>query len=247
MINLCDHFGVTVDDLDERSYLLLPEHLFSAEVFPTLPEEGMSVTFDRATALAREELTFLSADHPMVMSAMDSLLASDRGNAGFFRFEGAGEQLFMVEIVCVLECVAPGELHADRFMPPQPIRQIVDQKGRNRTGDFSIEKIRSNGRPGPTEWLRSKAGALRATVPKLLDAAEKSWADIAENVRHRAKNDMKDHFDAEIRRLDTLQEMEHPVRDSEIEAAKAHRELLADHIDHSRLRIDSVRLLLALK
>ena len=247
MINLCDHFGVTVDDLDERSYLLLPEHLFSAEVFPTLPEEGMSVTFDRATALAREELTFLSADHPMVMSAMDSLLASDRGNAGFFRFEGAGEQLFMVEIVCMLECVAPGELHADRFMPPQPIRQIVDQKGRNRTGDFSIEKIRSNGRPGPTEWLRSKAGALRATVPKLLDAAENSCADIAENVRHRAKNDMKDYFDAEIRRLETLQEMVHPVRDSEIEAAKAHRELLADHIDNSRLRIDSVRLLLALK
>ncbi|NNE92117.1 MAG: DEAD/DEAH box helicase family protein, partial [Verrucomicrobiales bacterium] len=247
MLGLCDHFGVTVTDLDARTYLFSPDNLFSAESFPGLPDEGLSVTFDREMALTREDITFLSADHPMVISAMDSLVASDRGNAAFFRFEGAGEQLLMVEIVCVLECVAPERLHAERFLPPHPIRQIVDQKGRNRTADFSIERIRSGGRPGHSDWLRSKATALKATVPGLLDAAEKACADIADVVRHRAGNDMKDHLDTEIRRLDSLKEMNHPVRDSEIEAAHEEREELKKAIGDARLRVDSVRLILALK
>ena len=106
--------------------MLLPEQLFSAAAFPGLPVAGMSVTVDRDTALTREEITFMTADHPMVISAIDSFLSTDHGNSAFFRLEKAGEQLLMVESVSLLECVAPDYLHADRFLPAKPIRQIVD-------------------------------------------------------------------------------------------------------------------------
>ena len=45
--------------------------------FPGLKEEGVTVTFDRQLALAREELEFLTWDHPMIRQGID-LIASRR-------------------------------------------------------------------------------------------------------------------------------------------------------------------------
>lgn len=246
MLKLCDHFGVTVEDLDERSYLLSPEHLFSAETFPGLPEDGVTITFDREEALTREEMVFLTPDHPMVIGAIDSLLSSDHGNAAFFKLENAGEQLLMIEAVSILECVAPEKYHPERFLSPQPIRALIDQKGRNRSGDFPIDRIRSDGRPGPSSFLREKSRALKATIPPLLKIAENACEDTANELRKEAVAKMEEVLTAEIERLEKLKEMGHPVRDTEIELAKDERTALKDYLIDSRLRVDSVRLILAL-
>ncbi|MEM7601379.1 MAG: helicase-related protein, partial [Verrucomicrobiota bacterium] len=246
MLKLFDHFGVTVEDLEERCYLLLPEHLFSAEAFPGLPEEGLSVTFSREVALKREEITFLSADHPMVISAMDSFLSKDHGNSAFFRLEKAGEQLLMVETVSILECIAPAHLHVDRFLPSKPIRQIVDQKGRNRTEDFPIERIRNDGRPGPSTFLRDKSKALKGAVPPIMEVAANESEDIADEYRREAVETMSEQYDAEIERLKRLKEMGHPVRDAEIEMAETEKKELKKYLEDTPLKVDSVRLILAM-
>ncbi|MEX2577434.1 MAG: helicase-related protein [Verrucomicrobiales bacterium] len=246
MLKLFDHFGVTVEDLDERSYVLKPEHLFSADAFPGLPEEGLSVTFDRKTALAREDIAFLTADHPMVTSAIDSLLSKDHGNSAFFRLDNGGEQLLMVETVSVLECVAPDHLHADRFLPSKPIRCIIDQKGRDRTEDFSVERIRKDGRPGPSTFLREKSKALRGAVPPLLEVAEKASEDQADELRKAAIRKMNEQVGGEIERLTRLREMGHPVRKSEVDLAVVERAQLEKYLSDTPLRVDSVRLILAM-
>lgn len=246
MLKLFDHSGVTVEDLDDRSYVLLPEHLFSAEAFPGLPEEGLSVTFSREVALTREDITFLSADHPMVISAIDSFLSKDHGNSAFFRLEKAGEQLLMVETVSVLECIAPEYLHADRFLPARPIRQIIDQKGRDRTEDFPIERIRKDGRPGPSTFLREKSKALKGAVPPLLEVSSNQAEDIADEYRAEAIETMSELYDQEIERLARLKEMGHPVRDAEIEMAKEEKEQLKKYLLDAPLKMDSVRLILAM-
>ena len=246
MLKLLDHFGVTVEDLDERSYVLLPEHLFSAEAFPGIPEDGISVTFSREVALTREDITFLSHDHPMVISAIDSFLSKDHGNSGFFRLEKAGEQLLMVETVSVLECIAPAHLHANRFLPARPIRQIIDQKGRDRTEDFTIERIRKDGRPGPSTFLREKSTALKGAVPPLLEVAENKGEDIADEYRAEAIEKMSELYDGEIDRLVRLREMGHPVREEEIELAREEKEQLKKYLGDTPLKMDSVRLILAM-
>jgi ATP-dependent helicase HepA len=246
MLKLLDHFGVTVEDLDDRSFVLIPEHLFSAEAFPGLPEDGMSVTFSREVALTREEITFLSEDHPMVISAIESFLSKDHGNSAFFRLENAGEQLLMVEAVSVLECIAPDALHADRFLPAKPIRQIIDQKGRNRTDDFTVERIRKDGRPGPSTFLREKSKALKGAVPPLLELANQQSEDLADEYRAEAVQNMTEQYDLEIERLRRLRDMGHPVRESEIAGAEEEKAQLKKYLTDTPLRVDSVRLILAM-
>ena len=47
--------------------------------FPGLKEEGVTVTFDRQLALAREELEFLTWDHPMIRQGIDLIVSGDIG------------------------------------------------------------------------------------------------------------------------------------------------------------------------
>ena len=54
--------------------------MFSEDAFAGLPPEGTTVTFDRARALEREEITFLTWDHPMVLGALELLLGGESGN-----------------------------------------------------------------------------------------------------------------------------------------------------------------------
>lgn len=246
LLRLFDHYGVTVEDLRDREYLLKPEHLFSAEVFPGLPAEGLSITFDRTRALAREELAFLTWDHPMVVASNEMFLASERGNAAFVHVAGAPKQALLLEVVCVLECVAPERLHADRFLPPQPVRVLVDHEGRDRT-DSPEGNLLGKGKavPGPADWLRKKAAPLRAMVPKILTAAVGIAEDKADILREAAAKAMRERLDAELVRLEKLRALKHPVPESEIAALVAERADLEKHLIEARVRVDSVRLVLA--
>lgn len=246
LLRLLDHYGVTVEDLRDREYLLKPEHLFSADAFPGLPAEGLSVTFDRERALAREELAFLTWDHPMVAASTEMFLASERGNAAFVHVAGAPKQALLLEVVCVLECVAPERLHADRFLPPQPVRVLVDHEGRDRMGSPEGNLLgKGKAVPGPADWLRKKAAPLRAMVPKILAAAVAIAGRQAEGLREAAAKDMRERLDAELERLARLREMKHPVPESEIAALAAERAELEKFLLDAPLRVDSVRLVLA--
>ena len=244
MLRLFDHFGVTVEDLDERCYMITPEHLFSPEAFPGLPEEGLSLTFDRNIALAREDIVLFTWDHPMVASAIDALLASERGNAAFARIEAAPEQALLLDIVCVLECVAPEKLHVDRFLPSQPVRALVDHELRDRSKVFVPEMIRRS-KAGPSDWLQKKSRALKGTLPKMIEAAQTLAEESATEVRSTAVAEMEKHFDGEIQRLQKLRDMGHPVREAEITMATDEREALKKHLEQAVLRMDSVRMILA--
>jgi len=70
-LNLFDIIGVEQDDLGENSIVITPTGTMLVPDFPGLKEEGVTVTFDRQLALAREELEFLTWDHPMIRQGID--------------------------------------------------------------------------------------------------------------------------------------------------------------------------------
>ena len=63
VLRLFEQFGVESDDQGRRAYLLDPEYL-STDGFPGLKDGPQLITFDRATALVREDLPFLGTGSP---------------------------------------------------------------------------------------------------------------------------------------------------------------------------------------
>ena len=121
-------------------------------------------TFDRATALAREELPLLRLDHPLVTGALDLLLESEQGNAALLIDAALPPRTTLLECVFVLECVADKKLDVRRFLPPLPLRVVVDNR-LNPRNDFeaSAESLaRAKEQP-----VASRSADLRITKSSL--------------------------------------------------------------------------------
>ncbi|MGR8947260.1 MAG: RNA polymerase-associated protein RapA, partial [Gammaproteobacteria bacterium] len=81
MERVFDFFGVDQQASSPSSIVIHPGEQMLSESFPGLPEGGITATFDRVEALNREDMHFLTWEHPMVMGAVDMMLNGEFGNA----------------------------------------------------------------------------------------------------------------------------------------------------------------------
>jgi len=239
MLRLFDHYGVHVEELAARTFLAVPAAL-KTEVFPELPEAGITLTSNRQKALRREDIGFLTWDHPIVTGAIDLLLGSGEGNSSFATWEGAKQAIFL-ETIFVIEPVAPQSLHLDRFLPATPLRIVVDTTGKNVSADVlptaadlkagSIFPLLDNG--------RIKAKVLPAMLTKSrVHAEERSGLLVAQ-----AQQKMQATLGGEIERLRDLQKVNDHIRDEEILLLQSQLEELTTRMAEAPLRLDAVRLI----
>jgi ATP-dependent helicase HepA len=240
-IQLMDHFGLHVEEHGNRSYVLMPAHL-TTDKFPSLPDEGLLASFDRTRALSRENMAFLTQDHPLVRGALDLLLGEESGNSSFGIWRKAGSEGLLIETHFVADCIAPANLHVDRFLSAAAIRIVVDHKNTDRSQDeaYTAAKIEKG---SPTRLLEN-AGIKRKIFPAMLAKSRKLAEAEMRRLTAEAITTMKTQLQAEVDRLEDLRQINDHVRPEEIEACKAQMLQLEEAIGSARLRLDAVRLVL---
>ena len=239
-IRMLDHFGVHVEELGSRGHLLLPGHLLT-DAFPALPPEGMSVTFDRARALSREDLGFMGPDHPLVRGALDLLLGLESGNSAFGIWKDSGSEGIMLEICAVAECIAPAALHADRFLPATPIRVVVDHALADHTEDESVANATLE--KGDIFKLLDRGAVKKKLLPAMLEKAQALAEVRMQNIVAAASAGMESQLQGEIERLEDLREINDHVRPEEIAAVRQQKTDLQSALASARLRLDALRLI----
>ena len=245
MNRIFDHFGVTVEDIDKRTFHLSPGQLFT-DSFPGLPDEGTVVTCDRARALGREDVGFLTWDHPMVRGSIDLMLSSEKGNSSIVVWKDTSidSPPILIEAIYVLESVAPSRLHVDRFLPPTPVRIVVDMQGENATDDFPHPLINKHCGDEETFRLKQNPELLKALVPEMLKSARALAREQKSELLQSAMQEAHASLDGEAERLKELRKVNPSVREEEIKIAE---NVIADvtrHIAKAHLRLDAVRLIL---
>lgn len=245
MNRVFDHFGVTVKDLDARTVFLSPGQLFT-DSFPGLPEEGMSATYDRKRALGREDIGFLTWDHPMVRGSIDLVLSTEKGNSSMVIWSKAPEKAppILIEAVYILESVAPAKLHVDRFLPPTPVRVLVDMQGENYSDTFSNALINRQTRDEEAFRLKQNPELLRSLVPEMLKSAMTYAGSQKSSLLESAIANAHARLDGEATRLKELRKLNPNVQPQEIEIAETVVKDVIRHIAKAHLRLDSVRLII---
>ena len=245
MHQLFDFFGVTVEKLEHQRYFVKPEHLYT-ESFPSLPEEGIQLSFNRQASLSREDLTFLTWDHPMVRGAIDLMLGGEFGNASIVRTKIFEKSLpvLLFECIYVLESVAPLKFHVDRFLPPCPIRTIVDSAGKSVAKKLSTESLNNITINEEAFRLDQSPELLRSLIPNLLDssrdlASKRQLAILAE-----ARDKAESSLGGELKRLLELKKVNANITNKEVSIAKKELTAVLEYIEDSDIRLDSVRLVI---
>ena len=239
--DLLEHFGIEIKELEEGDLFLDPSHAFVDE-FSGIPPGGTLATFDRARALAREDIPFVTRDHPLVQDALDLILDSPQGTASFALMPATKPGLYL-ETVFVIEPVADSRWRVDLFLPPAPIRVVVDIAGRDRTAERPSGSLGDNTPEHALlrflEQPHFNADLLATLVESATASAESSATRLRQDATQRANTVLQ----SEHRRLVDLRRINDHVRAEEITLAEERIRRTTEAIANARLRLDSVRLI----
>ena len=241
MIAVFDHYSVHVEEIGPRTYRLGSAGVF-AESFPGLPAAGFTVTGLRRQALSREEIQFLTWDHPLVTGALDLLLGSEQGNSAFARWLDAKVSGLYLEAIYVLECIAPSELHVDRFLPPTPLRVLVDHRGNDLGGVILPAQLARSLKKGDIHPLLVRPELREDLLPELLGGAQEIARGQVPAIVAQARREMTVQLQHEITRLKELRKVNRSVRPEEIELLVEQQTVIERHLAGARLRLDAIRL-----
>jgi ATP-dependent helicase HepA len=242
LLDVFDHFGVHIEELAPHTWQLNPQGI-TTDSFPAMPAEGMIATCDRRRALGREDVTFLTWDHPLVTGAMELLLGAETGNCAFAVLPTATDRTMLLELIFVLEAIAAPHLHADRFLPPTPVRLVISHKLVDVTEAFRDTTWEQKLKPGPPYKLIENAGIARRTLPAMFQKATSLAENKAAALRQSARDEMNHLLGHEVQRLQTLAQVNDHVRPQEIQMAQRQQAELASVLEQARLRLDAVRLI----
>jgi len=237
------HFDVEVEDLAARTYFLQPTSEITG-VFPSISPEGIGVTFDRKRALSREDMSFLSWDHPMTTASIDMVLSSGTGSASFGVLRGSNRPGMLLEILFVLETTGEQSIYVDRFLPNTPLRIVVDHTGKDLTDSYPVETFDKKVTAGSIDPLLDNERVVETLLPDMISAAKSIAAAHRKEEIARGMLRMNLTLNHEIERLFILQKKNKNIRPEEIQIAVGEQGTLATLIQHAQLRMDAIQLIL---
>lgn len=237
-----DHFGVKYQDLSQHiSHIRAGD--MKADAFPGFDDKGMRITFHRRIALSREDLHFLSWDHPMVTGSIELMLGTEEGNCAIAEWRTTEEEMFFIEAYFVSECVAPGHLVIDRFFPPLPIRVVINDILEDYTEHMSrdllqrnLKDLKVNEVSDDPDFTKYRLGEMLAECQDIAEKRSKEAVEVS-------IAQMEDRLGAEVKRLKALRKVNKNITAEEIERAEQEIPLLKKHIGEARLRLDCIRVI----
>lgn len=242
-----DAYGVNVEDHSRHCYILGPSDHLRVPHFPELPDEGTTVTVDRSVALAREDMLFLTWEHPMVRGVMDLLLNSAHGNASFSLcvHPDLDPGQLLLEAFLLIEAPAPRHLQVGRFLPPTLVQVLVDAEGQelpSSIGDGLFEQTT----PIAPEELRQLMRAQRQLIQQLLKRTEQLARTRLPALIAEAQNRMLASLTAELKRLAALRRVNPSVRQEELDQIKEEGVELHSTIQSAQLRLEALRVIITI-
>jgi ATP-dependent helicase HepA len=219
----------------------------SCETFPHLPSEGISGTFSQEVAKSRDDIQFLTWEHPMVTGAMELLLNSGFGNSACSIVKNTEmiKGSIALEAIYIVVCPAPAELRLERFLSESMVRVLIDNTGSNISSQYSADWLARNTSDVPELTAQKVVGQVRVQLEKLAKVGEAQSQEKMMNVKVKARGEMSRQLTSEITRLERLATINKSVRPIEIKTLERNLSQSLAFMDNAYCKLDSLRILIA--
>ncbi len=244
---LFDAFGIDIEDHSDNAFILRPGEKMLDSGFPLGDDEGVTITYDRSLALSREDMQFITWEHPMLQGGMDLVISGSMGNTAVavIKNKALKTGTILIEFIFIAEVVAPKSLQLVRYLPKEALRCLLDAKGNNLADKVSFmtlnKQLEKVPRGSAVKFVKAQRDMLERQV---IVAEQKMQAAYQEKVAE-AKRLFIAEMDEELARLIALKAVNPNVRDNELAILEEYKKLGGEYLDKATLRLDAIRVLVA--
>ncbi|WP_165310207.1 RNA polymerase-associated protein RapA [Vibrio ziniensis] len=244
-LSLFDTIGLNQDDHGENALVVTPSEHMMVPSYPGLPYEGATITFDRDTALSREDMHFISWEHPMIQGGIDLLMSEGVGTSAVSLLKNKSLPVgtILLELVYLVDAQAPKRSGISRFLPQTPIRILLDARGNNLSSQVEFEGFNRQLSPVNRHLASKLVGSVQNDVHRLITASEAFAVEEVKAIREQALKEMEHSLNSELERLQGLKAVNPNIRDEEIEVIEQQVNELSGYISQAQYQLDSLRLI----
>ena len=243
MENVFDHFGVEHEHHSEQAIVVRPSDHMHYHHFPALPEDGLTATYDRDTALSRDDIHFLTWEHPMVSGAMDMVLHSETGNTAIctVKLPPVKPGTLLVEVFFKLHCPAPPILQLQRYLSQPITRVLIDSSNANLGNVITTEHLDKRGKKIDKNTARQLIAHAKTQIDSMISQAEQQVSVERDKLVTEAIDKMTALQQAELHRLEQLAKVNPNIRQQEIEYIKVSTQTLQGYLENAQFQLDALR------
>lgn len=240
-----DYYGVDSELGSQQSLVLHQGEQRTAIPFPMLGEDGMTVTFDRATALANEDMHFLTWEHPIVSQAIEGIVHGEPANCciGKLSLKGLAPGTMLVECQFALECLAPDYLHLPRYLSEAAPRVLLTHEGRDLGHVLPAEALDQRVEKLPKPTALQVANQQRSVIEKLVELAQRQVVAQRDASVENATMKLQHHLGGELLRLRDLARYNPAVSENELSRLSNLLDEGTEALQQSRVVLNGLRII----
>ena len=244
----CDQLGVNIEMHSHQTVILQPSEQMHLGNLPGLDDDGITATYNRNTALSREDIAYLTWEHPIITGAIDMILSGTHGDTavGTLQLKTLKPGTLLLEALFSVECIAPSRLRLDRYLPSRAIRTLVTLDGKDVSAVMSHDKLNALLQKVPFPTAQALVKQARSEVEKLIAHAENIANEKLPATIAAAETAMLNEQREEVTRLESLAQINPNIRASEIAILKENAVDMAHCLSAAAIKLDALRLIMTL-
>ena len=214
-----------------------------------ISEDGMTLTFEREQALLREDMAYITHEHPLMQAIYELASAGTFGNTtvAMLKSMTVPQGMLMLEVTFRVQTIAPKVLNLPATLPTQNIRIFISEQGHDLSERITAEMIMPHieriDKNRARQVVKLRGEVISERYEEAQSIAQKNLADIS----MQAKERFTQQWEREIKRLKHLQAINPNVRDEEIERLEGLKAQGESALSNLSLVPDSIRVLVAMK
>ncbi|MEJ2141583.1 MAG: RNA polymerase-associated protein RapA [Gammaproteobacteria bacterium] len=246
--NIFDCFGIESEAHSADNLVIRPGNHMQVHSFPGLLQDGMTITYDRDTALTHEDMHFITWEHPLTAGAMDMVLSNETGNSSFttIKYKSVNPGTILLECLFVLDTPRSHNLQTQRYLPPTMIRTLLDTTGNDHADSLSHEAIQESHQPVANDVAKNIIRSHTPLLRQMLEESTKHAQAKAPGELEEAHQHTRQTLETEINRLKALKQVNSNIRDEEIDFFQHQWDLLNEILDNANIRLDAIRIAVAI-
>jgi len=246
-LELFDVIGVQQEDQSEHCLVLRPtDHMLTSD-FPGLNEEGATVTFNRRTALSRDDVQYLTWEHPMITGGMEMILSSDTGttSVALLKNNSLPPATTFLELIYIVEALNTDNAQLNRFLPTTPIRLLLDKNAKDLGQNVTFDSFNRQLSPVNRHISRKICTTSQPLIHQLIKDSLPTAQSLMQEIIDQAKQEMQHTLQQDRDRLQALQAVNPNIREDEIQYIRDQQAEFEKILNQTQLKLDAVRFIVS--